>query len=138
MHVDTMSFKCEKCDRGFLSEKTLENHIKRIHQGRQKIIQLIDPKVEEEEKKGNYGCYICRKKFRRRYLLRHIREIHKQPKKFPCDLCNEEFPTNGNLQRHIKGVHNQIKDSKCNQCDKSFYAKAESNFSFQKRSVLQK
>lgn len=52
-----------------------------------------------------FCCGICNQKFQMpRYLIEHIRQIHKQPKSelFECFLCNKSFLSSERLKRHLK------------------------------------
>ena len=64
-------------------------------------------------------CDICNKAFGRNDgLLRHIKEIHENPKK--CEFCGKYFGRQETLKQHISDVHEKNRNHKCNYCDQAF------------------
>ena len=90
--------KCYKCAKVFKNLKSRHKHEKKC--GQTIIV-----------------CNICQNKFKSvRYLKRHVKNMHKDPK-YQCDNlgCEMRFLTHAKLKAHIKN-HN----AKCDICEKSF------------------
>ena len=68
---------------------------------------------------SEFKCDICNKAFGRNDgLLRHIKEIHENPKK--CEFCGKYFGRQETLKQHISDVHEKNRNHKCNYCDQAF------------------
>ena len=57
------------------------------------------------EKKLNFECKICHKRFRRPYLLREHSLVHSKQSGFQCVKCDAIFSSSSNLRRHVKAKH---------------------------------
>ena len=86
-HSGARSFKCEKCDKAFFSQKRLQWHEK-IH---------VDVK--------KFTCKFCSFKTNRRdHLVSHLR-IHTGEKPFRCSFCGNRFRIGLSLRWHLENVH---------------------------------
>ena len=80
--------KCYICDKKYLNEKNLQNHVRRLH-----------------EKAKSYECGRCKKTFTRMSNLnRHFGTIHGKTN-FKCDLCGKTFNQKDNLKIHVSTIH---------------------------------
>lgn len=94
------NFKCDACDKPYISQKNLEKHIQLYH---------ID----------NH-CKYCNKEYgSRSNLLRHIQRSHGKQKhrNVPCDQCGKMFYTKWQLNVHMN-LHKNKKHqcTHCNYC----------------------
>ena len=86
-HSGVRSFKCDKCDKAFFSQKRLQWH----------------EKTHAEVKK--FACKFCSYKTNRRdTLLSHLR-IHTGEKPFRCSFCGNRFRIGLSLRWHLENVH---------------------------------
>ena len=94
--VGTKEFKCKKCPKEFVTKSTLQNHIKKCG---------INQDFTERK------CSDCGKSFTDpSNLNRHITVVHKGLKKIPCDICNDNFKSQNQLNIHKKYRHTSLKD----------------------------
>ncbi|KAL1453118.1 hypothetical protein WDU94_007290 [Cyamophila willieti] len=96
-------FKCEQCDKRFMSNADLNKHSNAIHQ-RLKL----------------HECDMCGKNFsQRNNLKRHLEEVHRTDgMKFECYVCSKVLATSHSLKRHIL-IHNGPKYT-CEICNREF------------------
>ena len=81
------SLKCFDCKKTFKSMIEIENHM------------LLKSCEDEEEN----ICKTCGKRFTLRYnLLQHIRDVHENPQKFKCSLCEKTYSHKSSLTKHSK------------------------------------
>ena len=92
-------FKCGQCDKKYLGNGELQDHIKRIH------ITIYD-----------FACNECDSKFKvRRILQRHQQEVHSQSVDiFYCKVCSKELSSKIKLKSHSKSHEEKVKCDKCN------------------------
>lgn len=65
-------------------------------------------------------CDICEKRFaHRRSLMKHLRLLHPEEKRFQCDTCRKKFAQYPTLWMH-KMLHSLEKRHECTICTKSF------------------
>jgi len=64
-----------------------------------------------------YGCLICKDRFKYESGLRSHLPIHTDEKPFQCIKCNVRFKRNGDLNKHLK-VHIDEKPFPCTICQK--------------------
>lgn len=80
-------FKCDKCARGFKSEKEFQVHL------------------ERHQKSDNFQCAHCSKCFTNNTNLRRHEKVHLEAARtFECTYCMKNFNQKTNLVRHLK-VH---------------------------------
>ena len=104
--------KCEYCGKeigpGKYAEQDLQRHIQSKHGTSEKI-----------------ECPICKEKFVKIYLKKHIRIVHEGIKDqvHKCEQCGKEYAHKLRLRIHIKRDHDNIRDEECNQCGKLFFCR---------------
>ncbi|KAK9296926.1 hypothetical protein QLX08_009188 [Tetragonisca angustula] len=121
--------KCSKCDVTFASKKKVHEHYKMVHSSK-----LNHNKISNN---GIYFCADCRHTFLRkddysrhldstshlnkRALDQHVRRIHKEEKKFTCNIygCTFQCARKSDLDRH-KQLHVEQRNIVCEQCGKTF------------------
>ena len=94
-------FECNQCDKTFLRNNYLQNHIKCVHQGMKSGFQV--------------ACPQCGKMLYKRSLQKHIHDIHLEGN-YECDKCNKQFTSHNNMKRHIQIEHGGMRFL-CDQCD---------------------
>ena len=90
-------FKCQICDKRYLSIETLNQHIK-IH----------------DESKA-FKCDVCLKVFPYKSKLQIHYRIHTGEKPFACQVCDRKFALKGDLVRH-QATHSDVRSFKCSIC----------------------
>ena len=76
--------------------------------------------IHKNERK--FQCQICQKSFKLDYSLKlHIQNHNKT---FECQTCSRKFPTQGILKKHVKDNHENPKSFGCDICGKKFYLKS--------------
>ncbi|XP_055682143.1 zinc finger protein 184-like [Lutzomyia longipalpis] len=97
--------QCTECPKKFVARQLLISHQK--------------SHLPEEEKKL-FHCESCLAKFSAKSSLKiHINTIHKNEKKFICDICGKTFGTKGNLSEHCK-IHGDDWPFQCAYCPRKF------------------
>ena len=96
---------CSHCNKLYISEASLNDHIKRIH---------------KRDKAVRFQCSQCDVTFAtNRTLKNHVQVVHGE-KTMKCDQCDKSYATLMTLKVHQKSAHLQ-KRFKCTQCEvKSF------------------
>lgn len=115
------TFSCHYCEKLFLKQSTLQNHLQRCH---------------DEASRGLGYCHICDQEFTEpKYLLHHYRSLHKTippsyegKEQFPCEKCESVFFSKMALYNHDRKEHLKIKTKrgqqggtlpKCPHCEKT-------------------
>ena len=82
--------KCHVCGLKLKTKNTLQNHIKKVHDGKKK-----------------HKCNICNTVLStNQYLKRHIERVHDEIfTLFPCKLCAKTLKSKQSLDHHISSVH---------------------------------
>jgi hypothetical protein len=105
VHVEKpqrVTFKCDQCDKTFLSRLTLKLHIRTVHDRDSIVRWYTCPQP---------GCgtkYITKQDYDTHYSRKHADESEK---KFACDICNRRFYSRNHLRTHIK-YHRRAEDFK--------------------------
>ncbi|RLU22806.1 hypothetical protein DMN91_005084 [Ooceraea biroi] len=104
VHQRDFRFRCDRCDKGFMSNYDLEDH-KASHLGAKTFV-----------------CEHCGNAYSQRsYLVAHKRAVHglrkTAPKRYPCKLCKNSFASEHGLHNHAS-LHSQR--FLCAQCGKNF------------------
>jgi len=93
-NLEKPEFLCKLCDMYFTNQKSLDRHLKNIHDSNKDYVSWINKgkkrKIEESIGIKN-NIDIPRKKFQKNY--------------YKCKLCNTNFSKNNILTRHIKNIH---------------------------------
>ena len=90
--ISDKSVTCTICDKKFVAKKTLNRHMRSVHEG-----------------KKPFKCDTCDKSFSQKTGLNsHIvthHSLEKPDKSFICSICNARFCAKKSLARHIATVH---------------------------------
>ena len=132
-HTGVKPFKCQYCDVAFTQRSTLQCHMRshtepqsmqcdvcqKTFRGRTSLQkhQQIHSQIRA------FQCDECGASFTvKRYLALHKRKYHSGSEievKHPCEICQKEFISVGNLNRHRR-IHLGQKPFQCKMCDRAF------------------
>ncbi|KAI8776708.1 zinc finger protein 62 [Biomphalaria glabrata] len=115
VHNSTRPFTCERCKKGFKDALGLSRHkmSSACKYFRSHPRQVQPPQTD-------YPCQICKKIFKKSYLLIRHMAVHSQERPFSCDTCGKSYKDTSSLKRH-QFVHAGIKNFICSVCSKGFY-----------------
>ncbi|XP_055382314.1 zinc finger protein 254-like [Condylostylus longicornis] len=120
---------CPKCNKKFVSEWYVQDHIRIVHDGDRRFIcelcgaafgtnkNLLDHHLTHSEEK-KFHCSKCNKAFKCKRTLKFHVETHDETE-YPCHLCGLKLNTKRILRRHML-VHSDENKYKCNFCSKEF------------------
>lgn len=94
-------FKCKKCKKFFMRERSLREHVVKYH-----------------SKGDHFDCDICTKTFTTENSLMIHKRTHSNERPFTCKICDGAFTALRYLTKHM-GVH-KLKNFKCRFCYKKF------------------
>ena len=151
IHFGLNTYRCDKCDKAFVSSSKLKEHAKghSIVHSKEKKFQCgkCDAKFKTKTQKNYHEtdvhaegsgeiCPHCGATFKaRRYLNVHLKRMHTEHTTFYCDKCGKGFKNKVNLRIHMKQVHEKIFVA-CDDCGKVFESQNKLNIHI--RSVHQK
>ena len=124
-------FKCNECGTGFRVKKTLDKHIKALHEGKDtpkskipcipdpqisnhifKIPCITDPQISNKGQIQNQVSSVHDGKkslkfnpVKKNELDNNIKKVHDGKKPFGCNSCSKSFGSANNLTMHINVVH---------------------------------
>ena len=102
-----MKHECKECKATYTHQSTLNDHIKRVHEG-----------IPDEKK---YSCEQCGSMYRNPSQLKmHIKTVHDKVYDFKCEHCNRSFGRKGSLIYHVKSIHEVQNKLACKYCGKSY------------------
>ncbi|XP_055374529.1 gastrula zinc finger protein xFG20-1-like [Condylostylus longicornis] len=101
-HTSPRQYKCETCNKSFIYQHRLEEHIKIYH---------VNGRI--------FKCETCEKRFFDKHTLERHQVVHSAEKPFICDECPAKFSRERSLQWHKKS-HTGIKDYICKICGKKY------------------
>ncbi|XP_078049031.1 uncharacterized protein LOC144476200 [Augochlora pura] len=129
----TGTFTCSVCSKNLISQRALDQHIRRIHKGDKRFICNIygcafqcarksdlDRHKQLHIEQRNIICEQCGKTFTSISILNdHVLYVHNKERHFVCDECGKTFKRNSLLKRH-KLSHQQHRPFVCMQCSTAF------------------
>ena len=135
-----VEFKCNICEKNFMTQYVLYRHLGEVHDSRdiQRWLttcpqcpqsfsrkEILERHVSEvHESTASWKCDKCSLNFSRKENLdRHVSDVHENVESWKCDVCTQSFSRKESLLRHKSDVHENIVTSKCDQCSLSFSQK---------------
>ncbi|XP_058980305.1 zinc finger protein ZFP2-like isoform X1 [Musca domestica] len=122
----TKKLLCNYCQRKFLSEKTLTEHIRNKHPDEKYMCDQCDRTfvlhsklIEHLSVHRELICDICQKEFAFESLLKEHMRTHSGECPFLCPQCGKTFKCGGNLRQHIER-HSTVKRHACPSCSRRF------------------
>ncbi|XP_076290094.1 uncharacterized protein LOC143213776 isoform X2 [Lasioglossum baleicum] len=126
-------FTCSICSKNLISQRALDQHVRRIHKGEKRFICNIYGCTFQCARKSDLGrhkqlhieqrnivCEQCGKTFTSISILNdHVLYVHNKERQFVCDECGKAFKRNSLLKRH-KLSHQQHRPFACMQCSTAF------------------
>ncbi|XP_076763849.1 uncharacterized protein LOC143431179 [Xylocopa sonorina] len=98
-------FTCLICLKKLISQRALDQHIRRIHKGEKRFACDI------------YGCaFQCARKSD---LIRH-KQLHIEQRNIICEHCGKTFTSVSILNDHVLYIHNKERQFICEECGKAF------------------
>ena len=120
------SYICVTCGKSFNFLSSFNQHVEKCNQICSLCQMAVSKKGYKEHMKlyhkdvREHTCQYCGKAYiQRRYLLTHIRIVHKGKKDHVC-FCGKAFDRPSNLKSHQSLVHEGKKDFICCHCGKAF------------------
>ena len=130
-------FKCNECGTGFRVKKTLDKHIKALHEGKDtpkskipcipdpqisnhifKIPCITDPQISNKGQIQNQVSSVHDGKkslksnpVKKNELDNNMKKVHDGKKPFGCNSCGKSFGSEKNLTTHINVVHGSNKEN---------------------------
>lgn len=125
VHMKLCNFHCKLCDKSFICNRLLLNHIQSKH---------------NNLNQRNYQCPICKKSFKTDATLYSHKKVHlnlknseNSEKFFKCHLCSSNNNNDGTgtnnerifrykhqLKNHLIVIHTNSKNYECEKCKKKF------------------
>lgn len=128
-HKTTGTYKCNRCDQEFSSNKYLQTHLGRLHA--MKVFEC--PKCKEKftsnytmqrhminTHSSGHKCIYCGKLFTSNcFMLDHVKRTHLKERNVECHICYENFFDIQCLKTHMV-KHNGERNFHCDVCGKKF------------------
>ncbi|XP_076171358.1 uncharacterized protein LOC143148673 [Ptiloglossa arizonensis] len=127
------TFSCPICSKKLISQRALDQHVRRIHKGEKRFTCNIygctfqcarksdlDRHKQLHVEQRNIVCEQCGKTFTSVSILNdHVLYVHNKERQFICEECGKAFKRNSLLKRH-KLSHQQYRPFACMQCSTAF------------------
>ncbi|XP_063911186.1 zinc finger protein OZF-like [Zophobas morio] len=131
-HTKEYPYKCDSCDKGYISRSALRMHQKSSHENHYFVCEFCKNMYKNkrhykqhlsihscDSAKKTYTCELCSKVFYDEGFLRqHVRKHVYIREPQVCDVCGKVFK---NIEIH-RLTHNEEKRHVCEVCGKSFHA----------------
>lgn len=145
VHSD-QCYSCDQCSRTFSFKRSLDRHIKGVHENirdfnceEDDCVKCFRNKFELKQHmigshnkgdKSDRTCKICFKVFKKvKYMEIHSESIHNAGPQFCCPICKRTFSFQRSMERHVKAIHEDRRDFKCaaEGCEKAFRSRYDLN-----------
>lgn len=95
IHLKKLSFECDCCSKVFHAKLKFIRHFRAVHNKSKQ--QITRPTVLSE-----LHCKVCFKKMTKKDILRrHMEMVHEKKKNFACSVCQKKFYSRGSYTRHL-------------------------------------
>uniref|UniRef100_A0A3Q0KTF7 Zinc-finger domain containing protein n=1 Tax=Schistosoma mansoni TaxID=6183 RepID=A0A3Q0KTF7_SCHMA len=101
-------FKCNLCNKYFVTAHGLEVHVRRAH----------------NNGKRPFECQLCQKTFGHATSLYQHESVHCQDRQFQCSQCGKTFKRSSTLSTHLL-IHSDTRPYPCQYCGKRFHQKSD-------------
>ncbi|KAK9296927.1 hypothetical protein QLX08_009188 [Tetragonisca angustula] len=98
-------FTCLICSKKLISQRALDQHVRRIH---------------KEEKKFTCNIYGCTFQCARKSDLDRHKQLHVEQRNIVCEQCGKTFTSVSILNDHVLYIHNKERQFICEECGKAF------------------
>ena len=134
LHGDFIPETCPYCKKEFREKRSLEKHIKAIHEAERPLVCDRCPErfrnqvelrahITRHEKDHPFSCEICSMTFQKQdALIVHIRS-HTGERPFACSMCDKTFSNEKSLKTHVLRHEGNL-PHKCDSCDMTFPSRA--------------
>ncbi|XP_075155318.1 uncharacterized protein LOC142228707 [Haematobia irritans] len=125
---------CKICERGFVTVKTLTDHIKNKHPDTEKFtcdqcgksFVLHERLLRHLNAHKDLRCHICEKVFTSEPTLKEHMNIHTGKNPYLCSVCGKAFKYHSSLRKHLER-HSDVCKYNCPQCSRSFKCRTDMN-----------
>ncbi|XP_059612675.1 transcription factor grauzone-like [Phlebotomus argentipes] len=139
-HINPNAFKCEKCEKSFLTKMGLikhelnkhvppEQHIYKCDKCPSTFMTLCRARTHEakhmNEEEKRFKCPQCEKAYAFNAMLKqHMRHAHDESNRHVCEICAKVFKSKYTYQIHLENhMDNGTRDFPCPMCGKAFKRK---------------
>ena len=121
------NFTCVVCLQNYKNETLFKAHdcskdSKKSRTAGEKKVKVSAKDVAIKLTGTKYKCRFCDFENKKSAVVRHAR-VHRNKKRFVCELCGSAFNAHYTLKEHRIYVHSEDRKFQCNKCDKTFKAK---------------
>ena len=109
-HTKELPHPCTDCDKVFKHLDSLKFHLKTVHSK--------DTYVKHNMLK-THTCPICKEEFPKKIMLINHSIVHNGPGQFQCELCEKKFDYLRSLRQHMKS-HSNVRKFHCKLCNVSY------------------
>ncbi|VDO57041.1 unnamed protein product [Schistosoma margrebowiei] len=123
-------FKCNLCNKYFVTAHGLEVHVRRIIRNLTKpqFLQTLDYFTGSHKAHNNgkrpFECQLCQKTFGHATSLYQHESVHCQDRQFQCSQCGKTFKRSSTLSTHLL-IHSDTRPYPCQYCGKRFHQKSD-------------
>lgn len=127
-HQRQRPFQCDECQTGFVTKRTLTNHMASRHAAPDSAAFGCDQCAKRfKTDSGLYAhrkvhqdsyavqCQFCFKSFKFRSQLRRHATMHTKEKLYFCQFCQKGFGVRNNLTKHLR-THSNVMEFRCHIC----------------------
>lgn len=117
-HVGRNLLRCRVCNRGFAKGSNLNRHMLLHESEKNKEEERI--LSEAQQPNGSYCCQFCMKVILHRQSFRFHLRLHTGNELKHCEICNQSFAEDEELQKHMSVHGDHFPCGKCDEVFKTF------------------